>query len=92
MAGNGFDRVKIKAIEEKAATYVDIRDKRMKLTEKEIAAKAELIDVMKKNADKLAVNGEGDRVYSFDEEIVILSAKDNVKVRTAIAAEAAETA
>jgi hypothetical protein len=89
MAGDGFDRPKIKAIEEAAAAYVDVRDKRMKLTPKEVEAKTTLIDACKKHLDKLPVNGDGDHVYRFDEEVVIFSSKDQVKVKTA-AAEAAE--
>lgn len=87
ITGDGFDRPKIKAIEDAALAYVEVRDKRMKLTTKEVEAKTTLVDVCKKHLDKLPVNGEGDHVYRFDEEVVILSTKDNVKVKTAGAEE-----
>lgn len=77
----GTERPKIKPIEEAARAYVDVRDKRMALTEKEVVSRAKLIDVMQKNADKLSVDGEGNRIYRFNDELVILSDKATVKVR-----------
>lgn len=87
---SGTERVKIKAIEDAASKYVDVRDKRMSLTEKEVAAKATLVDVMQRHADKLGEDGDGNRVYRFGDEMVILSDKINVKVRHAAEPEADE--
>ena len=78
-----MERPKIKAIEDTAQDYVTIRDKRMKLTEQEIVAKASLIETMLKHEDKLCVDGEGNRIYRFDDEVVLLSQKTGVKVRHA---------
>jgi hypothetical protein len=79
----GTERPVIKAIEDAAENYVAARDKRMKLTEQEVAAKDKLIEVMLKNADKLCVDGEGNKIYRFDEAVVILSDIAKVKVRHA---------
>lgn len=78
----GTERPSIKEIEEAAEVYVDARDKRMRMLEKEIAAKANLLTVLLAHEGELETDGEGNRVYSYDEEIVILKpGKRNVKVR-----------
>ena len=79
----GTERPKIKAIEDAADGYTAIRDKRMKLTKQEVAAKEKLVEVMLKNADKLCVDKDGNKIYRFDTELVILSDVANVKVRRA---------
>lgn len=45
----GVERESVKEIEAAAESYVDVRDKRMKLTTKEVEAKATLIEVMRRN-------------------------------------------
>lgn len=86
-----MERPAIPEIERAADDYVKVRDKRMKLTEQEITAKASLIASMQKHQDKLSVNGDGQRIYRFDDEIVILDpGKVNVKVKTAHADDADE--
>lgn len=77
----GTERPRVKPIEDAAENYVSVRDKRMKLTEQEIAAKLKLIEVMLRNSDKLSEDGDGNRVYQYDEELVILNEKTNVKVK-----------
>jgi hypothetical protein len=83
MEGEGFNTPKIKAIEDAAEDYVTVRDKRMKLTDQEVTAKTKLIDVCKRHIDKLPVNGEGEHVYTYDEEVVILTQSENVRVKHA---------
>lgn len=84
MTGDGFDRPTIKEIETAAEEYVKVRDRRMKLTELEVTAKTNLLNAVKKHVDKLAVNADGDRLYRYDDEVVILKpGKENVKVRHA---------
>lgn len=81
----GTERAKIPAIEIAADEYVKVRDKRMKLTEQEVAAKTKLTEALLAHEDQLDENGDGDRVYRYDDEIVILqSGKVNVKVRRAL--------
>ena len=86
----GMERPKIKEIESAADAYVSARDRRMKLTESEIAAKAKLIETVQKFADKLNVDGDGNRIYRYDDLVVILSDKVNVKVKSASEPEADE--
>lgn len=45
----GVEKESVKEIEAAAEAYVDVRDKRMKLTTKEVEAKATLIEVMRRN-------------------------------------------
>lgn len=77
----GTERPKVKAIEIAADEYVAVRDKRMKLTQQECEAKTKLIEAMLSNGDKLSVDGEGNRIYVFDDEKVVLSELTKVKVR-----------
>lgn len=79
----GTEPPKIKPIEEAAEAYRDLRDKRMKVLESEIAAKTKLISVMDRHKDKLGVNSEGEYIYRYDDEVVILSDKVTVKVQRA---------
>lgn len=81
--GPGVSRPKIKAIETAAADYVIDRDKRMKMTEKEVAAKKNLITVMEKHLDKLVPDDDGVYHYLYDDLEILFSKKENVKVRTA---------
>lgn len=82
----GTERPAIPEIDEAADAYRSVRDKRMKLTEQEITAKTNLIEVMRANAKKLAVNAAGERIYRYDDEVVVLEpGKENVKVKHASA-------
>lgn len=82
----GMERPKIAAIETAAENYVALRDKRMKLLENEIAAKAKLTETMQANAGKLSQDGEGNLIYKYDEQVVILTEATAVKVKHAAAA------
>lgn len=78
----GTERVRIEEIESAADNYVKVRDKRMRLTEQEVAAKVNLLQILLQNEEKLSPNAEGDKTYAYDDEIVILrSGKRNVKVK-----------
>lgn len=79
----GMERPKIAAIESAAEKYVDLRDKRMKLLESEIAAKEKLVEAMQKSAEKLSQDGEGNLIYKYDEQVVILAEQVGVKVKHA---------
>jgi hypothetical protein len=72
----GTERKTNKEIDDAAEGYVEARDKRMKLGEKEKAAKDSLIAVMKKH---------GVNVYKDESAglIVMLQVKDGVKVSAA---------
>jgi hypothetical protein len=78
----GTESPKIKEIEVAAEAYVDVRDKRMRLTEKEVTAKTNLIQVVQDHAKELSADKDGRPCYRFDDLIVILKpGKTNVKVR-----------
>lgn len=77
IAGTGGEE--IKEVNDAAEAYVEARDKRMKLTEKETEAKEALIAVMKKHDLT---------VYKDDEAnpplvVTLVPGKDNVKVAEA---------
>jgi hypothetical protein len=67
---------RIKEIEDAADNYVDCRDERMGLTDKEVAAKEKLIEVMRKHK-KAIYKGEGFTVTLNHKE------STDVKVQTA---------
>lgn len=72
--GEGVAPKKIKAIDIAADEYVTIRDKRMAMTEKEVAARDKLVDLMKQN---------GLEVYFYsDQKVYIKHGQDKVRVCT----------
>lgn len=78
----GTEPQSIPEIEEAAETYVKARDKRMRLTEQEVAAKVNLLQVLLTNQEKMSPGEDGTRVYRYDDEIVILKpGKVGVKVK-----------
>lgn len=78
----GTERVSIPDIEDAAEAYVTVRDKRMALTEKEIAARTNLIDVVKGHVKELSPGEGGTLIYKYDDMVVVLKpGKDHVKVR-----------
>lgn len=87
----GMERPKILEIEEAAEKYVKVRDRRMKLTEEEIVAKANLLTTVQAHAKELPYDGENNRLYRFDDLLVILKpGTPNVKVKHADADEGSE--
>jgi hypothetical protein len=80
----GMKPPRIAALDEAAEEYVKVRDRRMGLTEKEVQAKANLIDLLHKHADKIPPNDEGVMYYKYDDVVVELKpGKEQLKVRTA---------
>lgn len=80
----GTERPTIKEIDKAADHYVSIRDKRMKLTEQEVTAKTNLLQVVLEHEGQLSKNDQGELVYRYDDEIVIVKpGKANVKVKGA---------
>ena len=56
----------------------------MKLTGEEVAAKLALLQVCQAHEKELDKDGDGNRVYRFDDELVLLKpGKANVKVKNA---------
>ena len=72
--GEGVAQKKVPSIEKAADKYVEIRDKRMDLTEKEIDSRAVLI---------AAMHEAGVTTYVYDDyKITLAPGKEKVKVRT----------
>lgn len=86
-----MEKPSIPEIEDAAEHYRSVRDKRMKLTEQEITAKVNLLQVLLQHESELAPGEEGTKTYSYDEEIVILQpGKAGVKVKAARAVDGEE--
>lgn len=78
----GMERPKIAEIEDAAEAYLKTREKWQQLGEQLIEHRTALLNVMHTHVKKLSVNGDGERVYSFDEHIVVLKERgDTVKVK-----------
>ncbi len=83
LKGRGVELAKIKEIETAAEAYVEARDERMELTKTEVAAKKELMDVMKKHKAELIEDGSGAISYRYDEKLVTLKpVKETVQVKS----------
>jgi len=81
--GVGVAPIKIPAIEKAARAYVTVRDDRMALTEKEVAAKSKLVEVIHANQEQLGKNPKGEVIYRFDDlQVILKGGKENVKVRS----------
>ena len=83
-----MSRVKIDVIEVLADTYVDARDKRMKLTKKEVDAKTELVAALHEHAKEIGKHpdtGEIRYVYDGGEKahrvIVLKPHEETLKVK-----------
>ncbi len=78
--GTGQER--IEELESAADQYIKVRDARMRMTEKEIAAKTNLLQVALSHEAELSPDADGNKIYKFDDEMVILKpGKRNVKVK-----------
>lgn len=74
----GTERPKIKEIDEAAEAYVSVRDKRMSLTEQEVAAKQQLVNLMHAHADEIGRDAEGGLTYRYSDMLVTLKPKEEV--------------
>lgn len=82
LKGKGVERVRIAEIDSLADAYVTERDKRLKLTPREVAAKTKLIDALRRHSNRLE-QPDGSLLYSYDESIIRLThGKDKLKVES----------
>lgn len=79
----GTERTKIKEINTAAEKYIGLRDARMAMLRKEVEAKAALIDVMERNVERLSRDGNDNLIYRYDDRIVVVADKLQVKIRSA---------
>jgi hypothetical protein len=81
IVGPGVSPVSVPEIDKLADDYIRERDKRMKQTPREVAAKGRLIDALHAHADQLR-NPDGDIVYRMDDLLVTLTpGKEKLQVR-----------
>ena len=74
----GTERPKIREIDEAAEAYVSVRDTRMSLTEKGVAAKKQLVNLMHAHADDIGRDAEGGLSYRYSDMLVTLRPKEEV--------------
>jgi hypothetical protein len=81
----GTERKRYPALEKKAEAFVETRDKRMRLTEKEHEDKIVLLAAMRERFDDLEKDDEGNAVYVYDADDgpvrITCSRTENVTVR-----------
>jgi hypothetical protein len=88
--GPGISPVSLPEVDRLADTYIKERDKRLKQTPREVAAKGKLIDALHANAAKLR-NADGDIVYRMDDLLITLTpGKEKLQVRDISEQEEAE--
>lgn len=63
MKGPGVEIPSIKAIDNAISKYEDAKERRCKMSPREVAAKGELLEVLHKNRDKLPLNEDGHPFY-----------------------------
>ncbi len=80
--GPGINTVKIPSIHKTADEYVSARDKRCRMSPKEIAAKTKLMDLLHKHEDKIGRGPDGILRYHYGDEVIILEpGKERLKIR-----------
>jgi hypothetical protein len=79
--GPGINTVKIPSIHK--AADIAARDKRCRMSPKEIAAKTKLIDLLHKHEDKIGRGPDGVLRYHYGDEVITLEpGKEKLKVKT----------
>jgi hypothetical protein len=82
LKGKGVERVSLPAIDALCDAYIIERDRRLKQTPKEVAAKLKLIEALHRHAAKLQ-QPDGSLLYNYDELIIRLEhGKDKLKVES----------
>lgn len=84
MEGPGVAPISIGPVEEAAENYIKERDKRMKLTPKEVEAKRKLIATIHEHEDKIGKQPDGTIVYRYEDIIIRLEpGPEKLKVKAA---------
>jgi hypothetical protein len=66
LTGKGVELLSIKAIDNAISKYEDAKERRCKMSPREVAAKGELLEVLHKNRDKLPLNEDWHPFYRAD--------------------------
>jgi hypothetical protein len=79
----GTETPRIAEIDEAAEAFVAIRDKWQAHGKKLIEAKEALIQVCVAHTKEMAPDGEGNRLYKYDDDMMVIlkPSKNNVKVK-----------
>lgn len=86
MTGKGVAPVTIPELDKLCEKYEREKEKRCKMTPKEVAAKSDLMDAMHKHSDKLSKNGDGELFYRYnDQDFVLQQGKETLKVKAVVA-------
>jgi hypothetical protein len=84
MEGAGVAPLKIEALDRLAEIYVDLRDKRISMLQREIAAKEELIGELHQHEESIK-HPDGTLVYRYNETVIRLTpGKEKLKVELII--------
>jgi hypothetical protein len=80
MSGKGVAPLRIAAVDQLAEKYVAERDKRMRLTPREVTAKQNLIEALHKHEKELR-QPDGSLIYRYDEMVItLMPGKEKLKV------------
>lgn len=66
LKGEGVEELRIPAIDKKVCAYEEAKKRRCKESPKEVAAKVELLDALKKHREKLLKRQDGTLFYRRD--------------------------
>ena len=78
----GTEATSVKAIEKAADFYVAARETFQTASEKIEEAKTKLLDACHDNLDSMNVDGDGNRVYRYDNLLIVLSSREKLNVKT----------
>ena len=81
LKGAGVEPVRIPELDALAEKYIKERDRRLTMTPKEVAAKADLIEAMHDYEEKLGRQPDGTLAYRYGDMVVTLTpGKEKLKV------------
>ena len=80
--GPGVAQPRIQEIDDLADDYIKERDKRLRMTPREVAAKLKLIDALHTNAKQIGLQPDGTLIYRYDTVVITLEpGKEKLKVK-----------
>lgn len=81
LKGEGVEPLRIPELDQLAQKYVVERDKRLRMTPKEVAAKSELIEALHDYADKIGRQKDGSLIYRYGDMVIsLIPGKEKLKV------------
>lgn len=81
--GPGVGQIKIRSIDEAADDYIKARDRRCRMSPKEIAAKTKLTDLLHKHEEKIGRGADGILRYNYGDEVIVLEpGKEKLRIKS----------